>query len=206
MKPGNDFGSLLHYSKQCVSQAALGHSDHVMIHLILAYRQKLKLCKPVVRTSKQWTVKQWRTFGCAWTVLTGMFSRLLPTESTEAVMSYISFCEDSCVPSCARASFNNDKPWFITKFRQLRLQKEEAFRSGDKDRFKEAKYRFSKEVREVKRLYFERLQHQLSKNNADSVWNGLRQITNDKLKAPRSINHLRLANNTNQFYCRFDRQ
>ena len=35
-----------------VPRAALGHSDHVMVHLIPAYRQKFKLRKPVVRTSK----------------------------------------------------------------------------------------------------------------------------------------------------------
>src|SRR4029434_208626 len=38
-----------------ITRDTLGHSDHVMVHLIPAYRQKLKLCKPVVRTSKQWT-------------------------------------------------------------------------------------------------------------------------------------------------------
>src|SRR4029434_8784665 len=38
-----------------VPGAALGLSDHVMVHLIPAYRQKLKLYNPVVRTSKQWT-------------------------------------------------------------------------------------------------------------------------------------------------------
>ena len=30
-----------------VPRAALGHSYHVMVHLIPAYRQKFKLCKPV---------------------------------------------------------------------------------------------------------------------------------------------------------------
>ena len=34
-------------------RAALGHSGHTMVHLIPAYRQKLKLCKPVVRTFRQ---------------------------------------------------------------------------------------------------------------------------------------------------------
>ena len=29
--------------------------DHAMVHLIPAYRQKLKRCKPAVRTLKQWT-------------------------------------------------------------------------------------------------------------------------------------------------------
>ncbi|KAK0144339.1 Serine/threonine-protein kinase SMG1 [Merluccius polli] len=52
-------------------------------------------------------------------------------EYTEAVTSYISFCEeDCCVPSRTRVSYNNDKPWFTAKLRRLRLDKEEAFRSG----------------------------------------------------------------------------
>ena len=71
-------------------------------------------------------------------------------EHTEAVMSYISFCEDSCIPSHTRVSYNNNKPWFTAKLRQLRLKREEAFRSGDKDRFKESKYSFSKALRDAK--------------------------------------------------------
>ena len=38
-----------------VPRAAVGRSDHVMVHLIPAYRQKLKLCKSVVKTSRKWT-------------------------------------------------------------------------------------------------------------------------------------------------------
>ena len=49
-------------------------------------------------------------------------------EYTEAVTSYISFCEDCCVPSHTRVSYNNDKPWFSPKLRQLRKEKEAAFR------------------------------------------------------------------------------
>ncbi|KAI4808699.1 hypothetical protein KUCAC02_000747, partial [Chaenocephalus aceratus] len=40
-----------------VPRAALGHSDHTMAHRIPAYRKKLKLCKPVVRTFRQWSSK-----------------------------------------------------------------------------------------------------------------------------------------------------
>ena len=41
---------------QTIPRAALGYSDHVMVHLIPPhYRQKLKLCKPVERTSSKWT-------------------------------------------------------------------------------------------------------------------------------------------------------
>ncbi len=38
-----------------VPRAALGLSDHCLVHLILTYRQKLKSAKPVLRTVKRWT-------------------------------------------------------------------------------------------------------------------------------------------------------
>ena len=133
-----------------VPRAALGLSDHVMVHLIPAYRQKLKLCKPVVRTSKQWTSEAVEDLQACldctdWEVFRTASNSL--DEYTEAVTSYISFCEDSCVPSRTRVSYNNDKPWFTVKLKKSRLEKAEAFRSGDRDRYVESKYRFRKEVR-----------------------------------------------------------
>ncbi|XP_071313996.1 uncharacterized protein [Trachinotus anak] len=180
-----------------------------MVHLIPTYRQKLKLCKPVARTSKQWSSEAiedlWACLDCTdWEVFRTASNSL--DEFTEAVTSYISFCEDCCIPSRTRVSYNNDKPWFTAKLSQLRRQKEEAFRSGDRDRFKESKYRFSKAVRVAKRLYSEKLQLQFSASDSASVWKGLRQITNYKPKPPHSINDFRLANDLNEFYCRFERQ
>lgn len=58
-----------------------------------------------------------------------------------------------------------DYPWFTSK---LRLEKEEAVRSGDRDS-KEVKYRFSREVRGAKLLYSERLQQQFSGSDLASV-------------------------------------
>src|SRR4029434_9570077 len=56
----------------------------------------------------------------------------------------------------------------------------------------ETKYRFSKEVREAKRLYSEKLQHQFS--------------TNCKPRAPHSTNDSHLANDLNEFHCHYERQ
>jgi hypothetical protein len=109
-----------------VPRAALGLSDHVMVHLIPTYRQKLKLCKPVVRISKQWTSEAVENlqacFDCTdWDVFRSATNCL--DEYAEAVTSYISFCEGCCIPSRTRVSYNNDKPWFTAKLRYLRLQK-----------------------------------------------------------------------------------
>ena len=38
-----------------VSRAALGRSDHCLVHLIPTYKQKLKTAKPVIRSTKKWT-------------------------------------------------------------------------------------------------------------------------------------------------------
>ncbi len=61
-------------------------------------------------------------------------------ELTETVTSYISFCEDMCIPTRTRLTYNNDKPWFTAKLRQLRQAKEDAYRMGDKVLYKQAKY------------------------------------------------------------------
>ncbi len=36
-------------------------------------------------------------------------------ELTETVTSYISFCEDMCIPTRTHLTYNNDKPWFTVK-------------------------------------------------------------------------------------------
>ncbi|KAK3561058.1 hypothetical protein QTP86_026377, partial [Hemibagrus guttatus] len=138
---------------RAVPRAALGQSDHIMVHLIPAYRQKLKLCKPVVRTSKKWTCEAvgelQRCLDCTdWDVFRSITNSL--DEYTDTVSSYIYFCENSIIPTCTRVSYNNDKTWFTAKLRRLRSEKEAAFRSGDKGKYKEPKYRFSEEVRRAK--------------------------------------------------------
>ncbi|KAK3562861.1 hypothetical protein QTP86_010779 [Hemibagrus guttatus] len=194
---------------RAVPRAALGQSDHIMVHLIPAYRQKLKLCKPVVRTSKKWTSEAVGELqGCLdctdWDVFRSTTNSL--DEYTDTVSSYIYFCEDSIIPTCTRVSYNNDKPWFTAKLRRLRSEKEAAFRSGDRGKYKEAKYRFSKEVRKAKTEHGERMQQQFQTNDSASVWKGLKAITNYKPRAPHSVNDLRLANSLNEYYCRFERQ
>ncbi|KAJ8371612.1 hypothetical protein AAFF_G00306770 [Aldrovandia affinis] len=123
-------------------------------------------------------------------------------EYTDTVISFISFCEEVCVPVRTRKIYNNDKPWFTAQLRRLRSEKEEARRSRDKDRFKEAKYRFAKAAKEAKHRFSEKLQQQFSEGNPASVWKGLKTITNYKPKSPQTSDNLSLANELNELYCR----
>ncbi len=139
-----------------VPRAALGLSDHCLVHLLPTYRQKLKSAKPVVRTVRRWTVEaeqdlQARFELTDWSVFEAAATDL--DELTDTVTSYISFCEDMCVPTRTYLTFNNEKPWFSTKLKQLRQAKEDAYRSGDKALYKQAKYTLNREIRVAKKNY-----------------------------------------------------
>ncbi len=71
-------------------------------------------------------------------------------ELTETVTSYISFCEDMCIPTWTHLNYNNDNPWFTAKLRQLCQAKEDANRKGVIVLYKQAKYTLEKEIRVAK--------------------------------------------------------
>lgn len=57
----------------------------------------------------------------------------------------VSFCEDMCVQTKTICTYNN-KLWFTPNLRKLRQTVEKACRSGDKDLFKQARNRLTKET------------------------------------------------------------
>ncbi len=78
-----------------------------------------------VRTSKQWISEAMEDLQACLDCTDLDVFRIATNsldEFTKAMTSYI-FCEDSCVPSCTRASYSNDKHWFTAKLRQLQLEK-----------------------------------------------------------------------------------
>ncbi len=117
-----------------------------------------------------------------------------------------SFCEDMCVPTRTYLTFNNDKPWFSTKLKQLRLAKEDAYRSGEKALYKQAKYTLNREIRVAKKNYAGKLKKQLSSNDPTPVWKGLKAITSYKTPPPSTEANQQLTEDLNSFYCWFQKQ
>ncbi len=117
---------------------------------------------------------------------------------------YFSHCklQIMCVPTRTYLTFNNDKPWFSTKLKQLRLAKEDAYRSGEKALYKQAKYTLNREIRVAKKNYTEKLKKQLSSNDSTSVWKGLKAVTSYKTPPPSTEANQQLTEDLNNFYCR----
>lgn len=61
------------------------------------------------------------------------------------------------------------------------VRKKQAYRSGDKDLYKKAKYRLKKVIRTVKNRYSEKLEKQFSANDSSSVRKGLQEITQKEI-------------------------
>ncbi len=123
--------------------------------------------------------------------------KLLPPIWTNSqrlsVTSYISFCEDMCIPTRTRLTYNNGKPWFTAKLRQLCQAKEDAYRKGDKVLYKQAKYTLEKEIRVAKRNYSGKLRIQFSSSDSASVWKGMKYFTNYKTPSPSTVENQQLA-------------
>ncbi len=124
-------------------------------------------------------------------------------ELTETVISYISFCKDMCIPSRIHLTYNNDKPWFTTKLRQLCQAKEDAYRNGDIVLYKQAKYTLEKEIRVAKRNYSGKLRNKFSFSDSAYVWRVLKDFTKYKTPSSSTLENQQLADDCNDFYCRF---
>ncbi len=191
-----------------VPRAALGLSDHCLIHLVPTYRQKLKSAKPILKTVKRWTNEAEQDLKACFdltdrSVFEAAANEL--DELTETVTSYISFCEDMFIPTRTHVTYNNGKPWFAEKLRQLHQAKEDAYRKGGKVLYKQVKYTLEKEIRVAKRNHSGKLLNKFSSRDFTSVWKGMKDITSYKTPSPITLENQQLADYLNELYCRFEK-
>ena len=198
----------LKHAYRATPRAPLGNSDHVMVLLTPTYRQKLKAIKTVTRTVRKWTPESSETLkGCLeatdWDVFKEACSSL--DEYTDTVTSYIAFCEEMCIPSKNVRIYGNDKAWFNETVKKKLNEKNEAFKSGDKDKYRMAKAEVRREIHRAKGTYKQKLEKQFSSSNMHQVWQGLQQITCYKKKTETTDDaDPDLSNKLNNFYSRFD--
>ncbi len=81
--------------------------------------------------------------------------------------------------------------------------KKDAYRTGDKILYKQAKYTLEKEIRIAKRNYSDKLRIQFSSSDSASVWKGMKDVTSYKKPFPSTVENQQQADNLNEFYWRF---
>ncbi|KAL0169001.1 hypothetical protein M9458_037223, partial [Cirrhinus mrigala] len=74
----------------------------------------------------------------------------------------------------------------------------------DRVLYNQARNTLNEEIRAAKRTYAKRLEDQFASNDPASVWKGLKAITNYKTPSPSTEVNQQLAEDLNEFYCRFE--
>ena len=190
-----------------IARPPLGRSDHNVMLMIPAYRQKLKTQKPQVKTVKQWTPDSILTLqGCLectdWDVFKNSCSTL--DEYTDTVSSYISFCEQACIPTKTVKIYPNSKPWFRKDIKKRLDDKNNAFQTKDKDLNKKTQYEYEKAIRQGKMNYKKKIEEKFEQGESRDVWQGMAKITDYKSKASITDPDPTLPDKLNEFYNRFD--
>ena len=198
-----------HYknSYRALARPNLGDSDHIMVLLLPTYKQQLKSLKPETKCVKKWTENSSQCLqSCFDDTDWEMFQTACPSldDYTDTITSYVRFCYDTCVPSKTVNFKRKDKPWFTTEVKMKIKAKNEAFKSGNHQSFAKAKYELKRTIHKAKTAYGAKLEEQFSSNDTRSVWQGLQEATNYKVKPNSNINDPNLPDKLNEFYCRFD--
>ena len=194
-----------------VERSALGSSDHSMIMLIPAYKQRAKTSKPETKQVAQWTQCAVETlqdcFDCTeWNVFRDVWSDI--HEVTETVAAYIQFCEGICVPLKTITIYPNSNVWCNSDIKKMIVAKDAAYRtkSVDPTGYKRAKSELKKAIAEAKMKHRDKLNVLFNTGDTRQLWGNMNLITRYKTN-PRSADadDVTLPNKLNEFYSRFDK-
>ncbi len=186
-----------------------GKSYHSSVLLLPAYRQKLKLEAPALRTIQCWSdqsdaIQQ----DCFDHVDWDMF-RAASDDNIEAysdtVTCFIRKCIEDVVPTKTIRIYPNQKPWINSDVRSALSARTSAFKSGKTDDRKQASYDLRRSIKAAKRQYKNKVEEQFNNNNPRSMWQGINNITGFKGNKPATVNiAASLPDELNTFYARFE--
>ena len=188
----------------------IGNSDHKTVHLVPAYRPRVKTERVVKKHVRVWSpecVSELQgCFDCTdWDVLIRASESV--NEATDVISSYINFCEDMLIPTKMVKIYPNNKPWITKALKKTINEKKIAFQSKQ-DR-KAVQKRLNKQIRDAKRAYKEKVETQFQSGSIADAWKGLKQLTGQsKSKLVSNLpseEKMAFSEKLNEFYCRYER-
>ena len=128
-------------------------------------------------------------------------------EYATTVTDFISKCVEDCVPKKQICVYSNRKPWMNRDIHCLLKSRTEAFKSGDTDLYKKARYDVKRFINDAKRQYRAKLESQASHTDPRRLWQGLQDITGYKMKACKIAgSNAPLPDELNVFYAHFEQE
>ncbi|KAM9821296.1 uncharacterized protein ACBT44_006945 isoform 1-T2 [Syngnathus typhle] len=183
--------------------------------LLPVYRQIVRASRPVQKRVRVWPEGASDALrDCFGSTDWDMFRRAATyddqtdiEEYTDSVSFYIRKCIDDVTHSKSIVTRANRKPWLTGAVFRLLRARDKAFRAGDEAGFRTARADLSRGIKDAKRAFSCKITaHFKDSRDARSLWQGLQTITDYK-PAPQSCEgDVRLLNDLNRFFARFDAQ
>ncbi|KAM9823318.1 uncharacterized protein ACBT44_008128 [Syngnathus typhle] len=183
--------------------------------LLPAYRQMVRASRPVRKRVRVWPEGASDALcDCFGSTDWDMFRRAATCddrtdieEYTDSVSFYIRKCIDDVTHSKSIVTRANRKPWLTGAVFRLLRARDKAFRAGDEAGLRTASADLSQGIKEAKRAFSCKITaHFKDGRDAWSLWQGIQTITDYK-PAPQSCEgDVRLLNDLNRFFARFDAQ
>ena len=191
----------------------IGQSDHSTVHLVPAYRpiiQRVPIEKRKVKIYSDEKIDELKfCFDTTdWNVMIDSCSDI--DSAVDVISSYITFCEDSIIPTKEIKLFPNNKPYISKSLKQTINEKKKAFMIGDKREGKEIQRKLNAEIREGKKVYRQKVEKKFEEGEMRGAWEGLKILTGQKKSTASTCGmtegeRVEFSDKLNEFYCRFER-
>ncbi len=106
---------------------------------------------------------------------------------SDSVTCFIRKCVEDVVLTKTIRIYPNQKPWINSDVRAALSARISAFKSGNFDDRKQARYNLRKSIEAAKRQYKNKVEEQFNTNNARSMWQGINNITDFKGNKPATV-------------------
>lgn len=191
----------------------IGQSDHSTVHLVPAYRplvQRVPIEKRKVKVYSDEKIDELKfCFDTTdWDVMIDSCSDI--DSAVDVISCYISFCEDTIIPTKEIKVFPNNKPYISKSLKHTINQKKKAFMSGDRRERKDIQRQLTAEIREGKKEYRQKVEKRFEEGEMRGAWEGLKILTGQKKSTASTSGmtereRLEFSDKLNDFYCRFER-
>jgi hypothetical protein len=181
--------NMFHFYSTLTVTAPLGRSDHHVINWSRNTDSAACLIKKGItkRKVRRFTQSSCAAFG-RWCSEHIWFSDVQHPDSATALASSftseLSSAIDLFSPTKTIKIHATDKPWMTPMLKQLIIQRQRAFHSGDRAVWLHHRDNVQREISSQKRTYYARKIQNLKNSNPRQWWNYIKQITGKEKSAP----------------------
>lgn len=100
-----------------------------------------------------------------------------PGKQVEVISDYITFCEDSVIPTKTFTVYPNNKPWVSKKLKSLLNIKKRAHFQKDETTMRNTQKEIKRQIKIDKHIYKQQMEQNMTLGNSRQAWQSIKTMT-----------------------------